>query len=214
MGAKTWMLVCSDSPAKDILKGKPVLDRTQTEELAMQIFPKETLVPIEDGSLEYTSPPDDELFIGCFDDLIIIAAKEFGIDYPSKLPSRWLEICNKKYSYTHAMHSVVDWFAFATWENSTLTRSLSLSPDSGILEDIGEKLLFEKPFWAGDHPVFEPGEEDEYPFVFHPLELGEEALSSLFGYILESYPQPEHIEPADLPLLAFRRQKKHWWKFW
>lgn len=208
------MLVCSDSPAKDLLRNKPALDRARTLELAHQMFPNETLVPIEDASLEYTSPPDDELFIGCFNGLTIVAAKEFGIDYPSKLPSRWLEICNKKYSYFHAMHSVVDWFAYATWENSALTRSLSLSPDSGVLEDIGGKLWFEKPYWAGEHPVFEPGEEEEYPFVFHPLELGEEALASLFGYVLEGFPQPEHIEPSEVPLLAFHRQKQQWWKFW
>ena len=112
------------------------------------------------------------------------------------------------------MHSVVDWFAFATWENGTLTRSLSLSPDSGILEDIGEKLGFEKPYWTGKHSVFEPGEEEEYPFVFYPLELGEAALSSLFGYILEGTPQPDHIEPSEIPLLAFQRRNKYWWKFW
>ena len=28
-----------------------------------------------------------------------------------------------------------------------------LSPDGGILEDIGERLPFEEPFWSGHHPA-------------------------------------------------------------
>lgn len=42
--------------------------------------------------------------------------------------------------------SVVDFFAYAQWINCKFVRSLSLSPDSGILEDIGQRLPFEEPF--------------------------------------------------------------------
>ena len=84
------------------------------------------------------------------------------------------------------MHSVVDWFAYAVWSKGALQRSLSLSPDSGILEDIGARFAFEAPFWSGRHPAHDPGEgDDEYPFPFHPLDLGEAALAELFGYQLE-----------------------------
>ena len=51
------------------------------------------------------------------------------------------------------MHSVVDWLAFAKWKNGELVRSLSLSPDSGILEDIGLRLPFEEPFWSSKHQL-------------------------------------------------------------
>ena len=163
------MLVCSDIPAKELLSKKPELNRELTEEVAHKIFSNETLVPTDDESLGYTSPPDDELFIGCFNGLTVIAAMEFGIDYPSKLATKWIKACDKKYTYLHAMHSVVDWFAYATWENGKLTRSLSLSPDSGILEDIGDKAEFELAYWDGKHPAADPAEEDAYPFVFHPL---------------------------------------------
>jgi hypothetical protein len=44
------------------------------------------------------------------------------------------------------MHSVVDWFAYAQWINGKFVRSPSLSPDNGILEDIGQRLPFEEPF--------------------------------------------------------------------
>jgi hypothetical protein len=48
--------------------------------------------------------------------------------------------------YLRAMHSVVDWFAYAQSINGKFARSLSLSPDSGVLEDIGQRLPFEEPF--------------------------------------------------------------------
>src|SRR5262245_55880089 len=84
------------------------------------------------------------------------------------------------------MHSMVDWIAFAQWTNGKLLRSLSLSANSGILEDIGKRLAFEQPFWSGEHPAVDEYEEEEdeaYPFPFHPLELGEAALEDLFGYL-------------------------------
>jgi hypothetical protein len=53
----------------------------------------------------------------------------------------------------HAMHSATDWLGYAVWQDGVLLRSLSLSPDGGITEDIGAPLPFEASFWAGEHPV-------------------------------------------------------------
>lgn len=214
MGAKTWMLVYSQGPAKDILKSRPMLNREKTLALAQELFPDHALEPIEDGSLDYTSPPRKDIYAGCFEGLIIIAAKEFQIDYPSRLPSRFLDIADGMTVHLHYMYSIVDWFAFALWENATLTRSLGVSPDTGVKEDIGERLAFEEPFWAGKHPVGEPGDEGEYPLNFHPLELGEAALESFFGYVMEGYPQPDHVQPEEITLMGFRRKARQWWKFW
>jgi len=47
--------------------------------------------------------------------------------------------------------------AFAQWVNGKLVRSLSLSPDSGILEDIGPRFPFEEPFWSGGARGIIPG---------------------------------------------------------
>ncbi len=215
MGAKTWMLVYSNGDAAESLKQSPKLDRDKTVQFVKELFPNEKLQPIEDGDLSYTSPPDDVIFAGYYSGVFIIAAKEFGIDYPSKLSSSFLNTKYGKTIHLHAMHSVVDWFAFAIWENGGLIRALSLSPDSEIMEDIGKKLSFELPYWNGEHPVFDPEEEDEddYPFKFHPLELGEAALNDFFGYVLEGSITSEQIEPENVQLLGFKRCKA-WWKFW
>jgi hypothetical protein len=163
---------------------------------------------MRDGNLSNTSPPDNELHIGYFPGVSVIAAKEFGIDYPSRLPEKFIA-AGKGVVTLHAMHSVVDWFAFAQWANGKLLRSLSLSPDNGIMEDIGKRLPFEKPYWSGEHPSGGEDEEEDdypaYPFPFHPLDLGEAALRELFGYQLEGRLDHSLLEPASVPLIRYRR---------
>lgn len=214
MGAKTWMLVLADSNARDALASKPTLDRKATQKLADTLFPGEKLVPIGDGDLSYTSPPGHEVHIGCFPGVSVVAAKEFGIDYPSKLHQRFIAAGGSGVVTLHAMHSVVDWFAYATWENGKLLRSLSLSPDSGIMESIGQRLPFEEPYWSGAHPAVDDTEEETYPFPFHPLDLGEAALKDRFGYQLEGYIDASLLEPESIPLVRYRRSRSPWWKFW
>ena len=214
MGAKTWMLVYSDTSAKDALARHPKLDRALTLERTQALFPGEKLIPLEDGDLSFTSPPGNELFAGCFPGVSVFAASEFGLDHPSKLPKPFVEAGGIGSIVLHAMHSVVDWFAFAKWHSGELVRSLSLSPDSGILEDIGPRLPFEVPYWNGDHPAVDDSEEDyAYPFPFHPLELGEAALKDFFGYQIEGVIDRALLDPFTIPLLRYKRSRK-WWKFW
>ncbi len=214
MGAKTWMLVYADSSAVDALGARPQFDREATQRLANTLFTGETLTPLEDGDLSSTCPPNNELLVGCFPGVSVVAAREFGIDYPSRLAGKFIAADGAGTITLHAMHSVVDWFAYAKWSNGNLLRSLSLSPDTGIMEDIGQSLPFEVPYWAGDHPAVGDDEEpDAYPIPFHPLDLGEAALRDLFGYQLEGYVDPTLLEPESVPLARYRRSRS-WWKFW
>jgi hypothetical protein len=153
MGAKTWMLVYTDGIAGEILRSGHELDREATTKFARKMFPSEKLEPLDDGCLAFTCPADNELIVGCFPGLSIVAAAEFGLDYPSKLPAAFVEAAPGQTICLHAMHSVVDWFAYAVWKDGKLQRSLSLSPDSGIMEDIGARLAFEEPYWAGSIPL-------------------------------------------------------------
>jgi len=211
MGAKTWMAVFADGDARQTLASKPKLDREETREIASLLFPKEKLKPQPDSCLTWTAPPSDEIHIACFPGLTIVAAKEFAIDNPSAIPSRFLDFAGPRTVYVHAMHSVVDWFAFAVWRKGKLERSLSLSPDSGIVEDVGQRLSFEMPYWDGAHPAIDPDDveagEQAYPFPFHPLELGEAALAEFFGYQLEGYVDSLAVDTETIPLLRFKRRK-------
>lgn len=206
------MLVYSKGNPKEILSNDPTLDRDATIALVSQLFPAEKLTPLGDGDLSNTYPPNDEILVGCYQGLVVIAAKECSIDFPSKLPNRFIEAFADGTLYLHAMHSVSDWLGFGVWRNAILVRSLSLAPDSPIVEDIGARLPFEAPYWAGDHPAFDPCDIDAvYPFDFHPCELGEAALLDFFGYQLEGIDDPSHLAPERIPLMRFKRNKVRWW---
>ena len=213
MGAKTWMLAYVDGNARQILKSTPTLDRAASTALAAKLFPSDKLEPLADGDLSSTCPPNREICIGCYPGLAIVAAKEFGRDYPSKLDARFLAARNGSTVHLHAMHSVVDWFAYAIWHDGKLQRSLSVSPDNGIIEEIGLRQAFEAPYWSGKHPAGDPeAEGDDYPLPFHPLELGEAALLDLFGYQLEGMVDASQVKPEEIVLLRFKRKSR--WKFW
>ena len=111
------------------------------------------------------------------------------------------------------MHSGFDWFAFAIWRDGQLMRSLSLSPDSGILENIGQPLPFEAPHWSGAQPAVDAAQGETYPFPFDPLDLGEAALKVLFGYQLEGFIDASLLEPESIPLVRYRRPARPWWSF-
>jgi hypothetical protein len=213
MGAKTWMLVYADGDAREALQRRPQIDRDATLSLTETLFPTERLELLGDGDLSHTCPPDNEICIGCFPGISIVAAKEFGIDYPSRLLPRFIKAGQGGTVTLHAMHSVVDWFAYARWTNGRLIRSLSLSPDSGVLEDIGPKLAFEEPYWSGGRPAVDDEESDGYSFPFHPLALGEAALANLFGYQIEGMIDTQLLEPETIPLVRYVRLRSRW-KFW
>lgn len=87
---------------------------------------------------------------------------------------------------------------------AALVRSLSLAPDYGIIENIGDPLPFELPYWRGEHPAG----PDPYPLPFHPLQLGERALVGLFGFYAEGLldstaPEPT-VDAWEVELPGFR----------
>jgi hypothetical protein len=214
MGAKTCLLISSSGPAGDRLATYPDLDRPATAALVARLFPKVRLAPLADTDLYSTYPTDDEIHAACFPGVALVAARDFGLDHPSRLPPALRRAMPGATVVLHAMHSVVDWAAFALWQGGTLVRSLSLSPDSGILEDLGPRLPFEEPFWAGAFPAGEPGEDPDAPFPFHPLDLGEAALRHFAGFQIEGVVDPSDLELDRLPLLRFRREKRPRWRFW
>lgn len=211
MGAKTTMLVVADSDAKSLLTAGNKLDRPGTLEKLAEYFPGQRFERIEDGSLDDTyARSEDEVYIGHFGQVTVIASVEFAHDKPSDIDPHFFKVAGNRNVYTHAMHSAVDFLAFSVRKGGLVVRSFSLSPDSGIMEDVGTRLAFEEPFWAGKHPVDDPEDLAEpdyepYPFPFHPLELGEAALVEFFGYQLEGLVDPSLLEPSTVPLLRFKR---------
>lgn len=214
MGAKTWMLVYSEGDAREALIRHPPLDRARSRRFARKLFPGERRTTLDDGDLSDTSPPRDELAIGCFDGVTVVAAFEFCVDCPSQLPNHFVRAAGKGFVTLHATHSCNDWFAYARWVGGTLTRSLSISPDAGIIEDIGGRLPFEEPFWAGQHSPLDENDEEgyDYPIPFNPLDMGEAAALALFGFNFEGL-MSNPIDPQTIPLMRFKRIRP-WYRFW
>ncbi|MGW3774448.1 DUF6928 family protein [Actinomadura verrucosospora] len=187
MGAKTALLALTDGDMRSALAGAPLSGRAEAENLVRRIHPGYAIEGIADGTLDRTYPPDDVTYALALPGTDLLIDHRLVLDRPSELPEHLRRLGEGRRVVLHWMHSVVDWLAFAIWGDGTLVRSLSLSPDSGIMENIGEPLEFERPYWAGERAVEpDPTWDDEEPYAlpFHPLEMGEDALRFLFGFVI------------------------------
>ncbi|WP_407657641.1 DUF6928 family protein [Kribbella turkmenica] len=130
----------------------------------------------------------------------IVCFRDFARRRPSELTEQVSRLASGRNAYGVFMHSANDWAAFAVWSGGNLLRSLSLSPSSGVIEDLGERLPFESPFWRGERPVRSAA---NYALPFHPVDLGNEALREFFGFILEGREDDFCIDPEEIEIPAF-----------
>lgn len=214
MGAKTWMIAYADGDPRSVLRKGMTLDREATDALGKALFPGDTLGAPRESNLGFMCPQSDEVVLGAFPGLAMVAAFECIVQRPEDLPRRLLDHGRRATMICHGMFSSVDAFAFGLWRDGVLVRWLSLSPDDGIVCDIGERLPFEQPYWQGAHPVEVDAGDPPYPLPFHPLELGEAALREYFGYQLEGIYDPSQLQPESIPMLRYARKKRPWWAFW
>jgi hypothetical protein len=208
VGAKTAILAFTDGDIRPALLGATQSDRDEAEGLVRELFPGYEVAAAGATTLwDGVYPGDDITHVTALAGADLFCDRRLVLDRPSELPARFHEFADGRRIIMHGMHSGADWLCFAVWEGGQLTRSLSLSPDGGIQENIGEPFAFELPFWAGEHPV-EPvpwwPNEGPYPLPFHPLELGEDALRALFGFVIEGHPHPDDLDGDSIPLLGFR----------
>ena len=207
MGAKTALLAFTDGDLRPALLGATPSDAAEAEAVVRENFPGYDVTLEGDTTLDVAYPPDDITHATVLPGAELLCDLRLVLDHPSELPEHLLRAGAGRRIIMHGMHSVVDWLCFAVWENGKLIRSLSLSPDGGIDENIGEPFDFERPYWDGLHPVeLNPAWEDRdpYPLPFHPLELGEVALNALFGFVNEGMPDPDSIDADSVHMHVFR----------
>ncbi|MFG2954329.1 DUF6928 family protein [Streptomyces sp. NPDC048291] len=208
MGAKTGLLVYADGDIPGLLRRVGPADRDRTAAMMRRLYPGREIEECEGSTLwDGVYPPKGTAYAASWPGVEVIGDQRVMIELPSRLPEHLVAASAGRRLVLHAMHSVVDWLAFAVWENGRLVRSLSLSPDSGVVENIGEPLPFELPYWAGNRPagIVPWPDEDErpYPLPFHPLELGEDALRALCGFILEGRPETDDVDADAIELHGF-----------
>jgi len=200
VGAKDWMIVYADGDVRSVLLKAPEPDRDATRALVARLYPDHEIAPLDDGNLyENANPRDGEVYAGVFDGLAIVCMGDVALDAPSRVAPGFLAEGLGRTTYVHAMHRVVDWCAFAVWApDGSPRRAVSLSPDSGIVENNGEPYAFEAPFWSGERPF-----GDGYSLPFHPLELAEDALRAFFGFNYEGVYLDDDPDLEDVVLLGF-----------
>jgi hypothetical protein len=213
VGAKTALLAFVDGDLPAILrKAGPLLGESghpgagEAEAVVRRLSPGYEVTPIRGGTLAQDCyPPDDVAFAAVLPGAVLLCGRRLGAQAPSRLPERLLAEAAGRRILLHSMHSVTDALTFAVWEDGRLIRSLSVSPDTGIVEDVGRPFPFERPYRAGEHPVTSvfPG-RGPYPLPFHPLDLGEEALRALFGFVVEGQRRPDDVDAGAIPLKGFR----------
>jgi len=202
MGAKAGILALGDGDFAESLRQLPAADAAGTDALVADVFPGYQVEPVRGWPLaEATYPPDDEVQALSAASIGIVCDGRFVLDRPSELPDHVLDLAAGRRVVLYAVHSVDDSFAYGAWNDGVLLRSLSVSLPLGIVEDAGERLEFEQPFWATRNRL-----ADRHPdsLGFHPLDLAEQALRWLFGFSLEGAPEPGDVDAGQISMLGYR----------
>ena len=201
MGGKTALLAYAAEDPVESLRRAREFDPAATRALVAATHPAWKGTASSGGNLcDDCYPPEGTVYAGSFPGVDILCDRDVRDYLPSEFPARYLDAAAGRRVILHVMHSVTDTFAYAIWEDGSLVRSLCLSPADGIVENIGDPLPFEAPYWAGEHPA-----GDRYPLPFHPLELGgEAAMRALFGFIIEGRPRPADIDAESVKLAGFK----------
>lgn len=197
------MLFYASDDVSKVLRSSPQIDREATSALVQRLYPAHDIRPIADGCLDVANPPRGEVYAAVYPGLSIVCTYDAANDAPTELDPRFVREAAGRTLYLHAMHSVVDFFAYAIWSpDGTVRRAFSLSPESGVIEDVGTPLPFEETYLAGD-PEFLEYADDDYPFRFHPLDLAEAALRSLFGFNYEGVMEDDDPDLEQIVLAAY-----------
>ncbi|MFC7303223.1 DUF6928 family protein [Streptomyces monticola] len=201
MGSKAAVVVFAETEPKEAFRGPIVIDRDKSKHLAEMLLgvTSHEMGPL---ALDLAIWPNNGVvcaasLTGCE----VICSRELARHQPSEL-SEWISsFAGGRDAYAVFMHSAEDWGAFAVWSGGHLLRSVSVNPYSGVIEDVGERIPFEVPFWEGERSV---RNEASYSLPFHPIDFGNEALREFFGFILEGREDESCFDPEEVEIPAFR----------
>ncbi|OKI08107.1 hypothetical protein A6A06_35240 [Streptomyces sp. CB02923] len=199
MGSKAVIVAFVEEDSRGVFRRDLKIDQRESKLLAEGVLGA-TACESEILPLSLAAWPDPgTVCAASYSGLEVICSRNFAKPNPSQLTEDIVRRAGGRTAYGVFMHSADDWASFAVCSGGELVRSVSLSPDSGITENLGEYLPFELPFWNGEHSAG----ESEYALPFHPVDFGNEALRELFGFILEGYEDPSCVNPEDIEIPAF-----------
>ncbi|MBT0566420.1 hypothetical protein [Williamsia sp. CHRR-6] len=199
--ASMLWLVDSDDLIADLRLGV-VNDHESADALAHKIFPENVLIPRGDTTLDRAAAAGvDEIFVGVYGRLAVVAGGGLAARLPSTVASEVVAV--RPTAVAHLIHAEFDSAlgAFAQWDQGKLRRSFSATPVD-ILEDIGLPFVFEREFWAGEHPLrYADGVPfDPQALPFHPIEFADHVSRRWLGFRLTQPWDPADITPDRFPL--------------
>jgi hypothetical protein len=210
MGFKTSLFALApDVPRLDLLnhpEGGPETARVALE----RALPGTVGELVETADLAEGGYPqrDDLLYVATFGPTTVFGGQEMA-QYTDRL--RQAARAAGMQAWELNIHSVVDLCQFeVTGADGQVIRSFNAysdkDPDDWDVDAVGDPLPFELPYRAGEHS----DAEDDDPWPFHPLELGEAALAWMFGTIGEGAPDDSVQEelgalrdPFEIPMHGF-----------
>lgn len=206
MGAKASTIWYVDaSEPKSVLRQTESPDWDAAKALVEQFFPDHTVVPSRQVSvLAAADAAPNEVYVGCFPGVTVVCGPDLSLLKPSSLPETWTRPLASEHTYLVSTDPETAWGAFAYWERGELRRSFSATPIY-IYEDTGLPLVWERPFWAGDHPLmYPPGVlPDPQSLPFHPQEFAETANAEWLGFRYTGDPHSGELDPSSVPVCGF-----------
>ncbi|MEO7077689.1 MAG: hypothetical protein ABIY38_02250 [Rhodococcus sp. (in: high G+C Gram-positive bacteria)] len=206
MGAKASTVWYIDTPDPiAVLRSSTTSDWDTASALAGRLFPDRVAVPSQLSPVSAVAGVGpDEIYIGAYPGVTVVCSAELTVATPSTLPEPWIHPLAAERTYLVMTDPETAWGAFAYWERGTLRRSFSATPIY-IYEDSGLPLVWERRFWAGEHPlVYPPGVlPDPLSLPFHPQEFAEAANSEWLGYRYTGAPRGDEFDPISLQVCGF-----------
>ncbi len=201
MGAKFEMLAFAHQLPRLDLAYHQLGTEAEARFGADAVFPDRIGEAIESSSLiEALHPPTGTIYAGTFGDSLILVGGD--VSELLDLPEETAGFAQGRTTTRLLMNSVVDAVAVEIWSGEGDTvRELMLTAEQGVAIDVGERLHFEAPFWSGQ--VLDDLHTDpEMPF--HPMTLGEEALRTYFGFVLEAAVHDDDLDAFAIDLYGFQ----------
>ncbi|GAC68299.1 DUF6928 family protein [Gordonia soli] len=174
-------------------------------DLAGRVYPDNVLVPVVDTNLAAAvAATDPHVYVGAFGPIAVITCGLFATTTPSDLTRTVAALHPTGSTVLLVTDPASTVGAFARWDEGELRRSFAATPVS-ITEDIGLPYVFEKTYWAGDHPLQYANGHDPEPFAlpFHPQQLAEDANRDWVGFRFTHPLAPTDTDPARIPVTGF-----------
>ncbi|WP_067574045.1 DUF6928 family protein [Nocardia acidivorans] len=202
-----WYVDASDPVG--VLRAHPGPDPEAAWALARQLHPDRDVVPAASGTMKvWAGPGPESIYIGCYPGVTVVCSTQAALPRPTKLPELLVRPLASEHTYLVSYDLSLGWGAFAEWERGEFRRSFSASRVN-ILEDEGMPRVWERPYWAGEHPIeLEPGEmADPQLLPFDPPDFADAANQEWLGFryrgkFSEDALTPDHIEVCGFSLFT------------